>query len=511
MQEAALRRGLAALLIWCVFACSKGPPGRKLASGIARDVSISSGGELVSFLTAVTHPPDPGLPEDLLLGDLYVAKVASGDASQIGSAVPNLRGARAYDPSGTSLAFLARYRYRDGQGELGVVGGPGTVRTVADGVTSFAWAASGKMLAFVADGRLRALDVSREGTTPTLALDGVQTFAWAPAGTRLAARSAGSSGGRVELLDVATGRTREAAKASSDLSFGPDGTLYVLGAAPEKGGDRPLQAIASFDAAAQEVGRATSFAVSPQGDLAMLGTDKNPGAAFGTLLRRSRDGAAKVVGEHVSEYRFAPRGDLLYLAGYDLRARAGTLAVAMLSGGTREIARKVQSFSIAGDRVLYIVQHPEKGDFRIELWTADLTSQAPPRKVEDGVYGYELAPDGATLFYKARCAGGPRSCSLFRAPIDGSRPAQMVTPSMAGFELSKDGKRLLVAMPHRGAARAVDLSVVPADQDQAATVNQKPFVEEVDPAAAFANGTGTRAVYAALTSGRAGVYVVDLP
>jgi hypothetical protein len=211
----------------------------------------------------------------------------------------------------------------------------------------------------------------------------------------------------------------------------------------------------------------------------------------------------------VSEYRFTPRGDLLYLAGYDLRARAGTLSVATLAGGAREIARKVQTFSIAGDRILYIVQHPEKGDFRIELWTADLASQAAPRKVEDGVYGYELGPDGSTLFYKARCAGGPRSCSLFRAPIDGSRPAQMAAPSIAGFELSKDGKRLLLAVPHRGAPRAVDLSVVPSDQTTTAPL--KPFVEEVDPAAAFADGKGSRVVYAALTSGRAGVYVVDLP
>jgi hypothetical protein len=509
MHPIASRRGAATLLACCALACSKGPPGRKLASGIARDVSISPGGEMLSFLMGVAHPADPGLPEDLLLGDLHVARVASGEATQVGPAVPNLRSARAYDASGTSLAFLARYRYRDGEGDLRVSDGTGNVRTVAEGVSSFAWAASGKMLAFVAGGRLRALDVSQEGTAPTVALDGVQTFAWAPSGTRLAARSPGSSGGRVELFDVATGRTREAAKASSDLSFGPDGTLYVLGAAAEKGGDRPLVAIASFDAKVLEVGRATSFAVSAQGDMALLSTDKNPGAAFGTLLRRAREGAPRVVGEHVSEYRFTPRGDLLYLAGYDLRARAGTLAVAMLAGGTREIARKVQSFSIASDRVLYIVQHPEKGDFRIELWTADLTSQSAPRRIEDGVYGYELGPDGATLFYKALCAGGPRSCSLYRAPIDGSRPAQMVAPSLAGFELSKDGKRLLLAVPHRGAARAVDLSVVQADQS--ATVNQKPFVEEVDPTAAFADGKGNRAVYAALASGRAGVYVVDLP
>jgi hypothetical protein len=257
------------------------------------------------------------------------------------------------------------------------------------------------------------------------------------------------------------------------------------------------------------VGRATSFAVSAQGDLALLSTDKNPGAAFGTLLRRAHDGSARPVGERVNEFRFTARGDLLYLAGYDLRARAGTLAVAPLASSAREIAHKVQNFSAVGDRVLYIVQHPEKGDFRIELWTADLASQAPPRKIEDGVYGYELAPDSVTLFYKARCASGPRSCSLFRAPIDGSAPAQMAAPSIAGFELSKDGKRLLLAIPHHGAPRAVDLAVQASTEGSSARL--KPFVEEVDPAAAFAGGNGKRAVYAALTSGRAGVYVVDLP
>ncbi|MFL5388175.1 MAG: TolB family protein, partial [Myxococcales bacterium] len=509
MMRAKLSARAAIVLIACAaVACSKGPPGRKLASGIARDVMLSPSGDMVSFLTGVAHPDDPSLPEDLLLGDLDLARVDSGSASQIGSAVPNLRSARSYDPSGGSLAFLARYRFRDGNGELRVSDGPGAARTVAEGVTSFAWAPSGKMLAFVADGRLRALDLSREGAAPSVALDGVQSFAWAPAGTRLAARAAGAAGGRVELFDVATGRTREAAKSSSDLAFGPDGALYVLGAAPEKGGDRALWSVPSFDAPAQQVGRATSFAVSAQGDLALLSTEKNPGAAFGALLRRARTGRAEPVGERVSEFRFTTRGDLVFLAAYDLRARAGTLAVAPLVGPVRDLGQKVQSFSLVGDRVLYIVQHPEKGDFRIELWTTDLSSQAPPRKVDDGVYGYELAPDGLTLFYKARCAGGPRSCSLFREPVDGSRPAQVVAPEIAGFELSKDGKRILLAIPHRGAPRAVDLAVVSAE---GAGGSPKPFVEEVDPAAVFADAKGKRAVYAALTSGRAGVYVVDLP
>jgi hypothetical protein len=496
-------------VIFAAQSCTKGPPGRKLASGLARDVSLSPNGDFVSFLTSATHPDDSSIPDDLVLGDLSIARVASAGAEKIGSAVPNLRSARAYDPTGQSLAFLARYRFRDGEGELRVADGPGTVRTVADGVSSFAWAASGKVLAFVAGERLRTLDVSRGGATPSLVLDGVQTFAWGPGGTRLAARTAGSGGGRVELFDIATGRTREAAKASSDLAFGPDGTLYVLGAAPTKGGDRPLSALTSFDTQPEEMGSATSFAVSAQGDLALLSTEKSPGDAYGTLLRRTRQGPPRSLGDRVSDFRFTPRGDLLFLEHYDLRARAGTLAVAQLSGRVLEIAPKVQSFSISGDRVLYIAQHPERGDFRIELWTKDLAADAPARKIDDGVYGYELAPDGITLFYKTRCASGPRSCALFRAAVDGSRPADQVAPSIAGFELSKDGKRLLLALPHRGAARAVDLAFVSAGAK--APDGLTPFVEEVDPAAAFADARGQRVVYAVLSAARAGVYVVDLP
>jgi hypothetical protein len=511
------RGALLALLAGALVGCAKGPPGRKLASGIGRDLVLSPGGELVSFLTGAAHPEDRSIPEDLVLGDLWIARASEGGAEKIGSSVPNLRSARAYDPSGASLAFLASYRFRDGDGELRVADAAGGVRKIAETVSSFAWAppaGAGKRearpLAFVSGGQLRTVDLSQKSAPPALVQDGVQTFAWAPAGTRLATRASGSSGGRVEIFDVATGRTREAAKESSDLSFGPDGTLYVLGPAKPKGGDRPLIALQSFDAETREIGRATSIAVSPQGDLALLSTDKNPGEAYGTLLRRTRGGPPQPVGERVSEFRFTPRGDLVFLARYDLRARAGTLTAAAPGAGPREIAPKVQSFSIAGDRVLYVAQHPEKGDFRIELWTADLASGSPPHKIDDGVYGYELARDGISLFYKARCAGGPRSCSLFRGAVDRVSPAQLLAAGVAGFELSPDGKRLLLELPHRGAARAVDLAAL-ASSASAPAVPLAPFVEMVDPSALLAGADGRRVVYAALDPARAGVYVAELP
>ena len=132
--------------------------------------------------------------------------------------------------------------------------------------------------------------------------------------------------------------------------------------------------------------------------------------------------------------------------------------------------------------------------------------------MDDGVYGYQLTPDGKQLFWKARCAGGARSCSLFRAPADGSAAPQQLCTNVAGFELSGNAGRVLVQQPHRGAARAVDLAVLdaaaPPPQDGAV----KPLAIEVDPSSGFADARGRRIVYAAMGGGgQAGVYLLDIP
>ena len=511
--------GLVAALL-CA-ACAKGPPGRKIAAGSSRDLIVSPEGELVAFLQNASHPDDRRVPEDLFLGDLLLARLAGGPAERAGTAIPNLPGAVAYAPAGGPLAFLAAYRFRAGDGELWLADGAGAPRKVAAGVTSFRWGPPGapapgsapsparKLLAFVADGRLLVLDAVRENAVPSLGLDNVQTFAWGPGGRSVAGRAASAAGGAIALLDVQDGRARPVAKASSDFAFGADGALYVLGPAPPNGGDRVLTAVASFAAPASEVGRATSFAVAETGDVALLSTEQGPGEAYGNLSRAARGADPRRLAARVSDYRFTPRGDLVYLAGYDARARSGRLVVAPASGGERELGERVQSFSIAGDRVFFIAQRPLKGDFKIELWTADLSSAIASRKVDEGVYGYQLAPDERQLFWKARCAGGPRSCALFRAPVDGSLPAQQLAATVAGFDLSGDGSRVLVMEPHRGSLRAVDLAVLPAGAP-ARDGTLPPLVSGVDPTSRFADSKGSRIVYAALDLAQAGVYVVDV-
>jgi hypothetical protein len=204
------------------------------------------------------------------------------------------------------------------------------------------------------------------------------------------------------------------------------------------------------------------------------------------------------------------RSDVVFLARYDARARAGTLMLAALGKPPREIASRVQSFTLQKDRLLYIAQAPQKGDFKVELWTVPLDRSSPPRKVDEGVYGYQLTADGKELLWKARCAGSARSCSLFDAPADGSAPPRPVAANVAGFELSADGSRILVQQPHHGAARAVDLAVVARDsppRDGAVQV----VASEVDPSSAFVDPRGRRIVYAGAATTRAGVFLLDVP
>src|SRR5207253_95304 len=204
--------------------------------------------------------------------------------------------------------------------------------------------------------------------------------------------------------DPQSGSAKEMAIATSDFAFAPDGALAALGPPPPRGGDRPLL----IDGV--RVATATAFAFSPDGrELALLSTGKQPGEATGDLHRLTRSsGASHLVATRVADWRWGGAGDLLCLARYDVRARAGTL----------------------------------------------------------------------------RCAGGPRSCSLLRAPFAGGAP-EVLAANVSGFDLSRDGKRILLQQPHHGAARAVDLAVLSADG--AAPGQVKSLVEEVDPSSRFAD------------------------
>lgn len=478
----------AAVALLCL-ACTKAPPGRKLASGLARGLLTHEGA--VAFLLDSRRPDEPGVPGDLFAGDLWL------DDRRVGSGVSTQEGAYAFSPRSSGLAFLAAWRFRDGEGELWAAAPGAAPQQVAKAAQAFAWSAQGE-LAFV--GR-DALGVG-ERRVP---LAGIQAIAWSPDGKRIAARASAASGGRLWLVEARSGETREVAIATSDFAFAADSALAALGPPPPKGGDRPLL----LDG--KRIAAATAFALSPDGqELALLSTAERPGEATGDLYRLSRSGGAvELVARRVSDWRWGPGGDLLCLARYELRARSGTLTAARRGEPPREIAGRVQSYSIFGRRVLYLLQSPQKGDFKLELWGADLATPAvAPHRIDEGVYGWDLSPDGGTLYYKARCAGGSRSCSLLRAPFSGGAP-ELLAAGVAGFDLSRDGARILLHRPHPGAPRAVDLAVISAAG--AAPAEVKPVVEEADPGSRFADAAGRRVAYAILAAGKGGVFLADVP
>jgi dipeptidyl aminopeptidase/acylaminoacyl peptidase len=482
-----------AVLVGCSFGCQKKIEGKKLASGIARRLTVDKG--TVLFLLNAVHPDDPAVPQDLYTGDLWVAP-ADGQARKIGTGVPSPPATYAFNAKGDMVAFLANFRFRDGAGELWyakVHEGDGV--PVAREVRDFGWSKLGA-LAFVAP---NTVGLHR---TYELKLIGVQTITWSPDGRFLAARASSASGGKLWLIDAVHAGAKVVAEATSDFGFASDGTLAALGPANPKGGDRPLL----IDG--KEIAQATSFQFSPDAkQIALLSTAKQPGEATGDLYRVSRSGGTPtLVANKVSEWRWTPSGTLLCLAHYDLRARAGTLTVST-DAGTREIAPKVQAFTVFGHRLLYLVQAPQKGDYKIELWFVDLDGKAQPRRIDEGVYGWDVTGD--TLLYKARCAGGPRSCSLLRVSLTSDAKPELVAADVAGFDLSADGSRVLVQQPHHGATKAVDVVVVPTGNVQTSRI--KPVLEDVDPSARFVDDAGKKVVYSTLAEGKQGVYVADVP
>jgi len=504
--------------------CEEKQPGRALAQGLGRDALVAPGGAAVAFFLDASHPDDRAVPADLFLGDLWLADVrGQAPAFKVAAGVATTPGNTVFRPDGAAIATLGSFRFHTGEGELWAASSAGAPRKLADSAQSFAWAPRGEALAWIAQGRL-LVAADPLGSAATLPpVDLAQSFSWSPDAQLLAVRTIGR--GRIVLLDAKGGAQRELAAESSDFLFASDGALGVLSRPGPKGGDRDLllftpksELFAGGAVEPRVIGRATSFGFSPDGQqLLLLSTDSARGEAFGDLSRVSRSGGpAQALGEKVSEFRFAPKGDLLFLANYDTRARAGSLMLAPASGAApREVARHVQSFQVApaGDRVLYLVQSASKTDFKVELWTAELSEHdgfsRAPRKIDDGVYGYLLSPDGSTLFWKSRCVGG-RSCELLRAPIGVVAEPVVMSLLVAGFELAPASNRLLVAHPHKSAARAVDLTL----QDAFAPPPEhppEPFATEVDPSARFLDPAGKLVIAPFLKGHAASVRLIELP
>jgi hypothetical protein len=466
----------AAVALLCI-GCTQAPPGRRLASGIARGLIARDGA--VAFLLDASHPADHNVPDDLLAGDLWL------DDRKVGSGVSTGDGAYAFCPRAASSPSSEGALPR-GEGELWVAQRGAAPRLVAKVAVLRLVVARRAGVRRGQPGRLG----DRSGR--------LRVRPWRDRRTAVACRPRVRRGRRDALGGgSAIGSRARVAVATSGFRLAPTGDRRARPAAGQGRGSPDLDR-------RRAGATATAFAFAGRPGAGALSSGSSPEAA-GELPMPRAGGERRLVGSRVTDFRWSS-GATCCLARYDLRARAGTLTVRRRRA--RPGDRAASGFAVRR-RVLYVVQAPQKGDFKLELWAADLAdTQRAPHRVDEGAYGWQPSPDGATVYYKARCAGGARSCSLLRVPFSGGR-AELFASNVAGFDLSRDGSRILVQQPHPGAPRAVDLALVPAAGPAAERV--KPFVEEVDPSSGFADEAGRRVVYAIVAAGRGGVFLADVP
>jgi hypothetical protein len=216
-----------------------------------------------------------------------------------------------------------------------------------------------------------------------------------------------------------------------------------------------------------------------------------------------------VVARSVGEFRWAPASTrLAWLAGFDPRIRAGSLASAVPGGPAVSLAPRVTAFELSpsGDHVAY-VRHITEGEYTAQLEVSPSEASAPNPLARDAA-SFEFSPDGRWLYYRAGCAPAGDGCTLFRAPAAGLRPgqsAERLADGVAVFALDRwRPDRALVSLARRDAA-GVDLALwtggkfLPLDGAVLAG------------SARFLPPDGRRVAYVVSLPARAGVYLADAP
>lgn len=515
------RAPLAFAVAAALAACKPSPPppsGRQLWSGPARGLVATPAGDAVAWLAAPAPSKERGVPEDVRVGKLFVSNVSGGAPRELGDGVTSLDGSYAFSPDGKRLAFLAKWRFADGRGELwSAAAAAGAAVKLCDDASSFAFSpeeapsgASRSRLGAICDSALR-VGPGDAAETFAVASQPAREFEWALHG--LVVRGPASLGGRLGLVsfDSRPG-TETLAERTDDFALGRGGS----GLAWVTGTEVEALAVGCPKGARFTADRYPNHATpAPGGEGAAFLVPEAANPSLADLF--AFEGCDKVapLGKAVGEFAYAASGHLAFVDGYDGRARAGTLRVhtarseAAPKGATLELGKHVQEFhwSPSGKWLTYLVRNA-KGGFTIELWASGPWAAGkapPPHKVDDGVYGYSLSPDEGRVYYKARCADA-RSCTILVVPSDGSNKPVEVAKKAAGFELSRDGRRVVVLAPHRGSETQVDLKATPANGGDVT-----PLASACEPIARLLGAAGESVAFVSDDKVHAGVWVAPLP
>ena len=514
------RRSLIAALAVLAASCTRSEParpeglGKLVAPGAAVAVKASPDGAFVAWLTACAKVTSGIVALGTQSCELHVAPTAGGDAALVAEGVTTLPHGFVWADAKTLLALEA-YEHSTGEGTLVIW--EGAPRRLAERVGFYAATQDGRTLGWVAGGVLSVLD--RNGAHEPVAMgQSVATFEFAPARdaaapVRLLARRQSSAGG--DLLALAAGKLTPVAPRTADYRFSPAGDFaYTV----RKGASDDLAfARASAPGTAVAIrANVHSFSFAPDGSAIAFVADVAPGRQGDLWVARvagdgARPGAPEKLASGVGEVRWAPGGGVLaWLAEFEPGMRSGALTVRPSPGAAPvKLARKVSVYEFSPDgRNVAFLEHVVEGGYSVDLKLAGVGEGEPSvETVARGAFGFDFAPEGDFLYYRAGCVQNGESCDLERVPASGLAPEakpERIAEAVKTFDFDRrtpgrlmlgvqrpDGTPLGLAIWHEGKLTAVDRGLVAGT-------------------AAFLAPDSRRVAYAVGEKGREGVYVADL-
>jgi hypothetical protein len=383
----------------------------------------------------------------------------------------------------------------------------------------YAATADGGTVGWVADGVLSVLD--RSGAAAPVAMGtAVATFEFAPgreaaaAAVRLLARRESRAGG--ELLALTAGKLTPVAARTAEYRFSSSGDFaYTV---RDGASDGLAFARAAAPAAAVAVrGNVHSFTFAPDGSAIAFVADVAPGKQGDLWVARvsgdaGRPAAPEKVASGVGEVRWAPRGGALaWLADFEPGMRSGALTVRPSPGAEPvRLATKVSVYEFSSDgRAVAFLEHVIEGGYSVDLRLARLDAGAPRAEtVARGAFGFDFAPEGDFLYYRAGCVQNGESCKLERIPAAGLGPGakpEHLAEAVKSFEFDRRGSGRLLLTLQRPDGTPLALAVW---QGGRLTVIDRGLVAGT---AAFLAPDSSRLAYAVSEKGREGVYVATLP
>lgn len=499
--------------------CQKPAPksrglGRPLASASARNLSLAPDGRTLVFIGDVKPPSEKDVPDGVFQGVLTTVPLAGGIPRPLGGGVSTLDDGYRISPDGRHVAYLQEFRFHEQSGSLFLAGlASGEPRLIAKDAKYYAFSSDGRWLGYVAAGDMHLFDLSGGGDRHLVR--GAATFEISKDARHLLVRRPAAAGGALLLADIeGGGEPKELGENVGDYAFSPQGDSLAF-TSRSGGPSAPYRITCSIVGGhIEKRGEGVStFRFSPDGRWIAFVDGMGGHKTFGALMVAPvAGGPARRIGENVIEYRFAPSSNAIALRESNEDASGRTwmsFKVATLPSGTlRHREDGVPNFvwSFDGARVAFL-KRVMKPVYSVDLFLLDVEGESSPRRIDQGVFGYQFAPDDGELWYRTNCVRDGRECDLMAANVRGaSAPPRKLVQGIWNFKATAKGDRLLLTYPRLDTENAADLGWL----DLKAKQPSKGIDRYALPGAQFVDESGGAVVYVVGERKREGVYVAEL-